>query len=176
MNAVCTALDAQLATLALRLDARLAPPGSWFDGFWDFVVAHREQIASERAREIHGGGWALLFLGAGADVWVHVFVEARDPRPEAIAPWPVASIVVAGDAAAHMSAVDTDRPYDEHVMAELDRHGFRTRVGYWGVHAQRRFDALTTEGLDDLPRVIELAQALASKALSRRPHNAARED
>jgi hypothetical protein len=169
-------LGEALARASLLLGGQVTTPGTWFDGFWDFVTDNRDRLTCEPAWEIQGCvgfPWALEALAPEAPVRplfeLYVFVESKDTRPGVSAPWPVSSIVLGGNEPAQTGARDRfDRPHDPALAEQIRALGFTPLVGYWGVrcevsvardepHAQDRVGRIITK----LPDVVALSLRLA---------------
>lgn len=133
--------------LAARLDGIVEHAATWFDGFWDFVVRDLDRAHQSKSLwQISGGrdeyAWAILLFTspdpARSAFEAHLFVEAKDRRPNAEAPWPVSSILIGGDEPARQHPPDRfDRPHDEGIAAQLRAGGYDVFPGYWGVRCSR---------------------------------------
>jgi hypothetical protein len=137
-------LGEALARASLLLGGRVTAPGTWFDGFWDFVADNRDRLTCEPAWEIQGcvrHPWALEALAPedpGRPLFeLYLFVENKDQRPGVRAPWPVSSLVLGSDGPAREGARDRfDRPHDAAIAEQLRGFGVRPLVGYWGVRCE----------------------------------------
>ena len=165
-----------LARVAPVLGGRVTTAGSWFDGFWDFVVDNRDRLTGEAAWEVQGTvgpSWALECLApddpARPLFELYVFVERKDRRRGVSPPWPVSSMVVGGDEEPRTGARDRfDRPHDHALAEEIRSHGFTPLVGYWGVRCETNVARDDPNGPDRvgailarLPDVVALALRLA---------------
>lgn len=116
-------------------------PLGWFDGFWDFVTTERVRLERSVAWRVSDGGphtpdWILMYWRAAAneDAQLDIFVECRDYRPGARAPWPVTTIYLHNSELVPPSALPP-RSCDAGIIAELAALAFKIQFGYWGVHA-----------------------------------------
>ena len=175
-NPLTAFLGDALARVAPLLGGRVTKAGSWFDGFWDFVVDNRDRLTREAAWEVQGTvgrPWALECLASDDPARplfeLYVFVENKDRRPGLSPPWPVSTMVVGGDEAPRTGARDRfDRPHDHALAEELRRYGFTPLVGYWGVRCETSVPRDDRYGPDRagailarLPDVVALALRLA---------------
>lgn len=143
-NPVAPFLGEALARASLLLGGQVTTPGTWFDGFWDFVTDNRDRLTCEPAWEIQGCirfPWALEALApedpARPLFELYVFVENKDARPGVSAPWPVSSVVLGGGEAPQMGPRDRfDRPHDPALAEQIRGLGFTPLVGYWGVRCE----------------------------------------
>ena len=160
-NPLTAFLGDALARVAPVLGGRVTTAGSWFDGFWDFVVDNRDRLTRDAAAPV-------LVLDE------HVQLEQRPgrivggqalERPR----WPVSSMVVGGDEAPRTGTRDRfDRPHDHALAEEIRGHGFTPLVGYWGVRCETSVPRDDPRGPDrvgaivnKLPDVVALALRLA---------------
>ncbi len=158
-------IGASVSTVAGTLGGVARRGSAWFDGFWDFVVEHRAQLAE--AWEIQGADWAVIVfppLAGSSEGWVHVFVEAKEAPPTR-APWPVSSIALEDGDSVQLAARDRlERPFDAELAAAVRALGYDPLAGYWGIQASRRFDlassSVTAPLFSDLPQVLDACRRL----------------
>ncbi len=130
---------AALNRLASERHGHVVAPITWFDGFWDFVVSHREHV--ERGITLGVSGlcdrgnlpWLAFYWESEAGPHVDIMMEARDYRAGSVAPWPVSSIYL-DDARPRCPSTLPPRPVDEDDLRELRELGFKFELGYWGIH------------------------------------------
>jgi hypothetical protein len=154
-----------LREIAARRDALFGSGSAegWFDGFWDFFVPERANLTGARAWWAAGPGWYVLYwhrpTDGGEDGAIErrldVFVESKDYRPNAIAPWPVTSIELG---TGRKLAPTPLRHGDPERIAELGALGCSARVSYWGPHATC-LDVARMRELD-VARVLDAALGL----------------
>lgn len=177
-----SAIEQAMAPLEKALDGCRGSAGDWFDGFWDFVVENRERIKAGPAWEINGYAtqrpWSLIIIStttaAHPVVEIYLFVEDKDYRASARAPWPVCSVVIPGNDPVRVGDRDSfDRPHDQDLAAAIERLGFTPRVGYWGIRCDwiSRADAsiaavveAVRRALANIPQLLQLALDLANTA------------
>lgn len=141
-------------------------PLCWFDGFWDFVTIERPRIEHCVAwcvsgSDEHAPPWLLAHWcpSDGRGLRFDIFIESKDCRPGARAPWPVSSIYLHNGECVPPSTLPP-RPCDAGLTAELAVLGYTTHYGYWGVHAScTNLSAVDAETLD---RALSLAVALTT--------------
>jgi hypothetical protein len=146
-----------------------AAAAAWFDGFWDFFVNARTAIERGPSAAAHG---ALEGLGICVLAWVaegaknprlDIFVESKDRRPGARAPWPVTTVALSGGDLAEAARMEP-RQIPPGAAMQLQKLGATARISYWGPHVT--FEGAST--LDDnlLHQLVKLSAGLAQSSES----------
>ena len=135
----------------------------WFDGFWDFFVRERANIARSASWWVSGTEWFVLFWErqtdeGGVEPRLDIFVENKDRRPGVVAPWPVSTIHLDGGSAVAPAAVVVPRHVATATADALATSGLHVEVGYWGTHIHRA-DGAELE-VADLERLLHAALGL----------------
>lgn len=137
-----------------------APALAWFDGFWDFFVPARSALerapGASATGAIDGRSFCILaWLPAVPPrtpplTRLDLFVEHKDLRPEARAPWPVTTLALDGGGRLESGRFES-RPCDAESAATMVGLGASVQLGYWGPHVVfRGVPELDVRALDRL--------------------------
>ena len=122
--------------LALERSGSLCPSSAaWFDGFWDFFTTNRKAL--ELSPGVAGADpqpWLVLCWETEGRLAIEIFVESKDYRPGAVAPWPVSSIYLNDGSPVPPSKLP-QRATEPLATQVLSASGFSVTWGYWGVRA-----------------------------------------